>query len=68
MSNLNQTVKNAINVGNLRSWDQVAKLFEDQKAELRQEAADIVQARELLLHYEKIPPEQQKMYAATVNA
>ena len=66
MSNLNETLKNAINVGNLRSWDQVTKLFEDQEAELRQEAADIVQAR--LQHYEKRPPEQQKMYAATVSA
>ena len=55
VSNLNETLKNAISVGNIRSWKQATKLFEDQEAKLKQEASDMFQAKQLLLLYEKRP-------------
>ncbi len=68
VSNLNDTLKNAISVGNIRTWDQATRLFEDQESELKQEASDMVQAKQLLSHYEKKPSGQIKMYQPTVNA
>ena len=68
VSNLNDTLKNAILVGNIRTWDQATKIFEDQESELKQEASDMVQAKQLLSHYEKKPSGQIKMYQPTVNA
>jgi hypothetical protein len=68
VSNLNDTLKNAILVGNIRTWDQATRIFEDQESELKQEASDMVQAKQLLSHYEKKPSGQIKMYQPTVNA
>ena len=55
-------------MGNIRTWDQATRIFEDQESELKQEASDMVQAKQLLSHYEKKPSGQIKMYQPTVNA
>jgi len=68
VSSLNETLKNAISVGNIQTWDQATKLFEDQESKLKQRAADMIQAEQLLIQYKKQPSEQLKMYPATVNA
>ena len=44
VSSLNETLKNAISVGNIQTWDQATKLFEDQESKLKQRAADMIQA------------------------
>ena len=41
VNSLNETLKNAISVGNIRSWKQATKLFEDQEAKLKQETSDM---------------------------
>jgi len=67
VSSLNETLKNAISVGNIQTWDQATKLFEDQESKLKQRAADMVQAEQLLIQYKKQPSVQLKMYPATAK-
>ena len=67
MSSLNETLKNAIAVVNNQTWDQATKLFEDQDSKLKQRAADMIQAEQLLIQYKKQRSEQLKMYPATAN-
>ena len=68
VSSLNETLKNAISEGNIQTWDQATKPFENQESELKQRAADMIQAEQLLIQYKKQPSQRLKMYPATVNA
>ena len=68
VTQLNETIKNSIQVGSVKTWNEACNLFQTKEEKLQQEASNMIQARQLIAQYNKQPHEHRAMYLSTVNA
>ena len=68
VTQLNETIKNSIQVGSVKTWNEACNLFQTKEEKLQQEASNMIQARQLIAQYDKQPHELRAMYLPSVNA